>query len=166
MGLGILFVALATGVFLGMITAATPAKTGENSGFTSCPELCNQWDNRRQESCNAETAAARQQQTIVNLVAASALAALLAAAALVAAFAALSNPITAAFAPALFVTATVLGFAAVAAASAVVTANSILLMLQRAVADAKAREAAARSAMTASCSSSDAAACLSRPSPC
>jgi hypothetical protein len=168
-GIGVVVVLYVIGRVVGAASNPPTVTVGSNdSETTECRDLCNQWDARRQERCNAEkdevTAKARadalRSQFLAYIAAGVALAG--------AAVAAASIPF--------FGTAIAAGLAAAAAvffALATFTAGQLgaaeidLAQKAKAAQDARAAEAAARALLVQKCTNSqEVTTCLARPSPC
>ncbi len=131
-----------------------------------CKELCDEWDQRRQDRCNAEKDEAAAKARVEALKSLWLAATILAAILFAAAYLLLSNPLTVGYGLYL------LGLAIAALALAIFFAGE----LSAAVSDlsnkagaaqaARQAEADARALMISKCPPDEVASCLARPSPC
>ena len=146
------------------LSNSTPIGSNESSG--QCVDLCNQWDQRRQERCLAESAAQASQRKVDNLRAQLAIALVMATALGVAAYIASLIPLYG------WIAAAILGVAAAAAflaadfiAGKLTIADGELGAAEMNASKGRNSEAEARTLLITKCPEQSAA-CLSRPSPC
>jgi hypothetical protein len=166
---GILIVAAGILGFVIGAATSTPISTQgtNNNDLAECDALCNQWDRRRQERCNAEADARAAQNRVISLAATFAIFQAAAIAAWVAVGVAAAGFWTLISVPALIVVAVAL--TAIAAVWAGALTHAIIDSNQKegAAQQARTAEAQARSLLLERCSDGDrVSACLSRTAPC
>ncbi len=166
-GLGIVGAGL-LGFFIAAATSPNTIAVGTNDSESSdCDALCNQWDMRRQERCNAEADARAAQGRVAAATAFYTVLQVVAIAAWIAVGVAAAGFFTLVAVPVLTVVALIATAAAAAAAGALVDVLVDANQKERAAQQARQAEAEARSLLVQRCKdSAKLSTCLSRPAPC
>lgn len=162
-------VALIVIVFLAgvaLYSATATVTVGSNNDSGECTDLCNQWDARRQERCNAEAEEQSARANVSSLEWEFGLALLAAAAFTAAGIAALAGVFTAVTAVGFFIAAGIAAAAADFLLGMLLSANNDVTAKRDVASRARQAELEARGLLTGSCSPDAAASCFARPSPC